>query len=139
MNKIQVTLIVLTSMVVGTTLPLDLKRGIKDKGKHLVRCLQGKEPCSKTDFALLGISLLFLHSSFNAALHIGKSVYKPEEENHHDKIETLDREGSIGHYSRKLNRLLRWTSPGRLPETVVRVLRKKRARTAQNVSDVQMR
>ncbi len=33
---------------------------------HLKACLQGKEPCSKLDFAVLGASLLFLRGSILA-------------------------------------------------------------------------
>jgi len=37
---------------------------IQDKLEHIKNCLQGKETCSKTDFAIMAGSLLFLRSLF---------------------------------------------------------------------------
>ncbi len=142
MNKTHIALAILASIITGTTHPLDLqhtKRGIKNKGKHLIQCLKGKETCTKTDFAILGASLLFMHSSFHAALKVGRSVYKPETENLGDKIRRGKREGTVGHCSRKLNRFLRWIDPGQLPETTIRRIRKKSARVANNESENQFR
>ncbi|TET34724.1 hypothetical protein E3J61_02490 [Candidatus Dependentiae bacterium] len=42
---------------------------VMDKLKHIKQCLQGKETCSKTDFAVLAGSLLFLRGVFYAVAH----------------------------------------------------------------------
>ena len=127
MNKTSITLAILASMVVGTTHPLDqhsVKRGIKNKGKHLIQCLKGKEPCTKTDFAILTTSLLLAHSSFHAVLAIGKHTYKPST---HTGIESspdkVRRKNFIGTTARKVDQLLRW-GPGRFPKRMVRKARK---------------
>lgn len=39
---------------------------VMEKLKHIKQCLQGKETCSKTDFAVLAGSLLFLRGIFYA-------------------------------------------------------------------------
>ncbi len=143
MHTRNITLAILASITVGTTLPLNtptmkqVRGSIKKKGWHLIQCLKGNEACTKTDFLILGASLLFARSSFYAALKIGKSEYKREPENHGDKIKSYNRETPIGRFSLQLNRLLRWTGPGKFPETAVRVFRKRMARNAPGNSGPQ--
>lgn len=117
MNKIQVSLGVLVSLTVSIIRPLDMqpaKRGIKKKGTHLVRCLQGKEPCTKTDFAIFGASLLLLRSSFFAALSLVTHEYVRS----HTVDQFADRQKRTGTIPEHVRKYAQWL-PGRLPQTLL--------------------
>ena len=135
MNTKQISLGVLASMMVGTALPLDqnsVKRGIKNKGKHLIQCLKGNEPCTKTDFAILAVSLLVVRSSFYAAISVGKHYYAPSAHPGAEKgPDKIDRENIIGSSSKVIAKLLKF-GPGKLPKRMVRKARRWWAKTPNN-------
>ena len=145
MNKTKITLTLLVSMVMGTALPLNqlaikqLRSSAKKKGSHLIQCLKGKEPCSKTDFAILATALLVARSSFHAILSIGKHTYEPSAHQSVDSIpDKVSRKNFIGTTARKVDKLLNW-GPGRLPKRMVRKARIWWATTTNNGSGEQTR
>lgn len=129
MNTSNLTLEILALVIMCTALSteqqpaLSLGKRMQQKAEHLMRCLQGKDPCSKTDLVILATSLLVVRSSFYALLAVGKYRYEPSAhvsvDESPDKVEL---KGVIGNAARAIDMILDW-GPGKLPEKIVRNIR----------------
>lgn len=121
MNKTKIILAILANMIMGTTLPL-VEQKPKSRWKHFKECFKGNEPCTKTDFAILGTSLLVARSSFYALLAVGEYRYEPSTHTVEASPDKVKREGLIGDTARTINRVLKW-GPGRFPKRIARKAR----------------